>query len=37
MYQIVKWGRYFAVMKENQLICVCVYKKGAAAVIHLLS
>jgi hypothetical protein len=37
MYEIKKWGRYFAVMKDKNLICVCVYKKGAAAVIQLLT
>lgn len=34
MYHITKWGRYFAVMYNTELICLCVYKKGAAAVIE---
>lgn len=37
MYYIEKYGRYFAVMKDSQLICVCVYRKGARAVIDLLT
>lgn len=37
MYYIEKYGRYFAVMKDSKLICVCVYRKGARAVIDLLT
>ena len=37
MYYIEKYGRYFAVMKDRQLICVCVYRRGARALIELLT
>lgn len=32
---IIKWGRFFAVYDENKnLVCICVYKKGAKEVIR---
>jgi hypothetical protein len=33
-YYIEKYGRYFAVKSATKLICVCVYRKGARAVIE---
>ncbi len=33
MYYIQKYGRYFAVMQDKTLVCLCVYRKGAAEVI----
>lgn len=33
--KIKKWGRFFAVFDENDaLVCVTVYKKGAAEVVR---
>lgn len=34
---IVKWGRFFAVYAGEELVCVCVYRKGAAEVIRRLN
>jgi hypothetical protein len=36
-YHIEKRGRFFAVMRDRHLICICVYRKGANALIELLS
>ena len=30
--EIAKWGRYFALYDEEELVCVTVYKKGAQEV-----
>jgi hypothetical protein len=34
---IEKWGRYWAVFWEDELVCVCVYKRGAKEVCSRLS
>ena len=31
-FEIVNWDRFFALYENGQLLCVTVYKKGAAAV-----
>lgn len=31
---IRKYGRFWAVYEADVLVCVCVYKRGAAAVIR---
>jgi len=31
-FEIVNWDRYFALYENGNLICVTVYKKGAAEV-----
>lgn len=37
-YQIKRWGtRHWAVLDGNDLVCVCLYKKGAAEVVRRLS
>lgn len=36
-FTIIKWGRFFAVMDGENLVCVCVYKRGAKEVIRRLS
>jgi hypothetical protein len=33
-FQIVKRGRFFAVMEGETLVCICVYKKGAMEVVR---
>ena len=35
--EIQRFGRYWAVYEANELVCVCVYKKGAAEVIRRLT
>ena len=30
--EIAKWGRYFALYDQEELVCVTVYKKGAQEV-----
>ena len=30
--EIAKWGRYFALYDQEELVCVAVYKKGAIEV-----
>ena len=30
--EISKWGRYFALYDQEELVCVTVYKKGAQEV-----
>jgi len=30
--EIAKWGRYFALYDQEELVCVTVYKKGAREV-----
>jgi hypothetical protein len=34
---IQKYGRFFAVYEGSALLCVCVYRKGAARVIERLT
>jgi ribonuclease HI/DNA polymerase-3 subunit epsilon len=36
-FQLAKYHRYFAVYEGNELVCVCLYKKGALAVIRRLT
>ena len=36
MYRIEHKGRYFALYKGEELICICVYKKGAENVKRIL-
>lgn len=31
---ITKYGRYWAVYEHGVLLCVCVYRKGAEAVVR---
>jgi hypothetical protein len=31
-FTIEKWGRFFALYENGELLCVAVYKKGAQAV-----
>jgi hypothetical protein len=35
--EVVRYGRYWAVYWDGELVCVAVYKKGAQAVARLLS
>jgi hypothetical protein len=35
--RIEKRGRYFAVMDGDSLVCICLYRKGAAEVIKRLT
>ena len=34
-YEKYKGGRNWAVYKDNQLVCICVYKRGAIETIRL--
>ena len=36
-FRVVKRDRYFAVYDGKELVCVCVYKKGALAVVERLA
>ena len=32
--EIRNYGRYFAVYEKDELVCVCLYKKGATEVVR---
>ena len=32
-FAIKRYGRHFALYQAGELVCVCVYKKGAASVL----
>ena len=34
MYKVSKFKEYWAVWLENELVCVCVYRKGAKALME---
>ena len=33
-FRIEKWGRFFALYENDELLCLAVYKKGAKAVLN---